>query len=321
MNNKALSTKQRDTHDGSGRRWTYSRRGYALAQSLRQLKRHKLASIGTLLVLGITLSLPVILYFASATLASLSQRSIQGESLTAYLTSTVSDLDGAQLANDWLARPGIDHTEYVSRDQALAMLGEATDIRDAIEALGTNPLPGSIIIYPAENAQNPSQIESLAKAVRELPQVDQVQLDLRWVKRLNAVVSLVKWIGGLLAGFLTLTALIVIANTIRLELSRRRAEMEVASLLGATNGFVNRPILYTGALYGFLGGLAACTIALITLNAIRSPADDLSSLYQSSFTLSMPEPTQLLLVAAISIALGLIGAISSLNLSSRQITH
>ena len=311
----------REINSGCGPRWTYSRRGYALAQSLRQLQRYKVASIGTLLVLGITLSLPVILYFASATLATLNQRSTQGESLTAYLTPTVSDLEGAQLADEWLTQPGIGKTEYVSRDQALAMLGEATDIREAIEALGSNPLPGSIIIYPAENALNSTQIESLADTMQNLPQVDQIQLDLRWVRRLDAVVSLVKWIGGLLAGFLTLTALFVIANTIRLELSRRRAEMEVASLLGASKSFMNRPILYTGALYGFLGGLLACTIALLTLNAIRSPADDLSSLYQSDFTLSMPEPSQLLLVAAVSVALGLIGAISSLNLSSRQITQ
>jgi len=321
MNSRTTTPELLESRDGSGRRWTYSHRGYALNQSLQQLKRHKLASIGTLLVLGITLSLPVILYFASTTLTSLSQRSVEGESLTAYLSPTISDLDGAQLASDWLAKPGIDRTEYVSRDQALAMLGESTDIKDAIEALGTNPLPGAIIVYPLDSILNPTQVESLADALRNLPEVDQIQLDLRWVQRLNAVMSLVKWIGGLLAAFLTLTALIVIVNTIRLELSRRRSEMEVAALLGATNSFINRPILYTGALYGLIGGLLACTIALIALNTIRGPADKLSSLYQSSFTLSMPEPSQLLLVAGVSIALGVVGAISSLNLSSRQITQ
>lgn len=321
MSSRTTTPELHESRDGSGKRWTYSRRGYALNQSLQQLKRHKLASIGTLLVLGITLSLPVILYFASTTLATLSQRSVEGESLTAYLSPTISDLDGAQLANDWLAKPGIGRTDYVSRDQALAMLGESTDIKDAVEALGTNPLPGAIIVYPADSILNSTQIESLADALRNLPEVDQVQLDLRWVQRLNAVMSLVKWIGGILAAFLTITALIVIANTIRLELSRRRSEMEVAALLGATNNFMNRPILYTGALYGFIGGLLACIIALVTLNTIRGPADELSSLYQSSFTLSMPEPSQLLLVAGVSIALGLVGAISSLKISSRQITH
>ena len=81
----------------AGPRWTYGKRGYALAQSLRQLKRHKFASLITLLVLGITLALPVMLLFASSALQQLSSRSLEGESLTAYLQSSVSDLDGAAL--------------------------------------------------------------------------------------------------------------------------------------------------------------------------------------------------------------------------------
>ncbi|MFK7993058.1 MAG: permease-like cell division protein FtsX [Granulosicoccus sp.] len=307
--------------DAHGPRWSYNRRGYALAQSLRQLKRHKLASFGTLIVLGITLSLPVILYFASSTLNTLGQRSLQGESLTVYLDTQISDLDGAQLASTWQSRPDIARADYISRDQALAMLSEDADIRDAIEVLGSNPLPGAVVLYPHISNINSNQTEALARDFRKFPEVAQVQLDLRWVRRLEAAVTLVKWIGSLLAAFLTLTALLVIANTIRLELSRRRAEMEVASLLGASSHFMNRPILYTGALYGFLGGFFACTIALITLNTIKSPADDLSSLYQSTFTLTMPEPSKILLMLGVSVILGLIGAISSLNYSARQLTQ
>ncbi len=304
-----------------GPRWAYTKRGYALAQSIRQLKSRKLASLSTLLVLGITLSLPFILYFASTLLADLSERSLQGESLTAYLADTVNDIDGASLATAWRSRSGVEDTDYISREQALAMLAEQTDIRSAIEALGANPLPGAIIVYPQTDAVNASQIESLAQSLRELPDVVLVQLDLRWVRRLEALVTLVKWVGGLLAAFLTLTALLVIGNTIRLELSRRRAEMEVASLLGAPAQFVNRPIVYTGALYGFLGGIVACTIALLALNAIRQPADNLSSLYQSTFALKMPELTQILIVLALSVVLGLVGAIGSLYRPSRQLTH
>lgn len=309
------------TTDVHGPGWSYGRRGYALAQSLRQLKRYKLASFGTLMVLGITLSLPFILYFASATLSTLGQRSLQGESITAYLDLQISDLDGAALADTWQSTPNIVRADYISRDQALAMLSEDSDIRNAIEVLGSNPLPGAIVLYPQTNAIDSGDIESLAQSFRQLPEVDSVQLDLRWVRRLEAVVTLIQWVGGLLAAFLTLTALLVITNTIRLELSRRRAEMEVASLLGASSHFMNRPILYTGALYGLLGGILACIIALIALNTIQTPADTLSSLYQSTFTLKMPELSKIALVLGVSVALGLIGAISSLNRSARQLTH
>ena len=306
---------------GGGSRWSYTRRGYALAHSLRQLKRNKIASLGTLLVLGVTLSLPVILYFSSATLASLSERGVRGESLTAYLDSGISDLDGAALALSWEKRADVDTTTYISRDQGLAMLAEQTDVRAAIDVLGTNPLPGAVVIYPASKTINAQLIQALAEQLEQLPEVARVQLDLRWVRRLEAGIKLVEWIGGLLALFLTLTAFLVIFNTIRLEMSRRRAEMEVANLLGAPLRFMNRPILYTGAIYGFVGGLISCTIALLTLNAIRAPADDLSSLYQSSFALSLPEFRQIIIVLVISVILGLAGAIGSLYRPSRQLTQ
>ena len=307
--------------DVGGSRWTYSRRGYALAHSLRQLKRNKIASLGTLLVLGVTLSLPVILYFSSATLAALSERGVRGESLTAYLDSGIGDLDGAALAVSWEQRADVDTTSYISRDQGLAMLAEQTDVQAAIDVLGANPLPGAVVVYPATKTINAQQIQTLAEQLRELPEVARVQLDLRWVKRLEAGIRLLEWIGGLLALFLTLTAFLVIFNTIRLEMSRRRAEMEVANLLGAPLRFMNRPILYTGAIYGFAGGLVSCTIALLTLNAIRAPADDLSSLYQSTFSLTLPEFRQVIIVLAISVILGLAGAIGSLYRPSRQLTQ
>ena len=305
----------------AGPRWTYGKRGYALAQSLRQLKRHKFASLVTLLVLGITLALPVMLLFASSALQQLSSRSLEGESLTAYLHGNVSDLDGVVLAEQWAALEGIRSTRYISREEALSLFQQNSDISAAIDALGINPLPGAIMVFPDSNTLRSGRIDALAKDLQRSESVERVQFDLRWVKRLQAIVSLIQLVGSLLAGFLTLTALLVIGNTIRLELLRRRSEMEVASLLGAGSYFMNRPILYIGALYGLLGGVVASIIALLAFNAIRQPADALSSLYESSFRLGLPTPSQIGIVLAVSITLGLLGALSSLYRTSHHLTH
>jgi cell division transport system permease protein len=314
------STATRDPAAAAGPRWTYTRRGYALAQSLRQLRRYRWASLATLLVLGITLALPVMLLFASNALQQLGARSMEGESLTAYLHSSVSDLEGAALAEIWSGQEGIRTTRYITRDEALALFRENSDIEEAIDALGSNPLPGAVIVFPDSNLLRTGRIDMLADRLRAEADVERVQFDLRWVRRLQAVVSLIRLVGGLLAGFLTLTALLVIGNTIRLELLRRRDEMEVASLLGANRRFLNRPILYTGALYGLLGGLVASLIAILAFNAIRQPADDLSSLYDSTFRLSMPMASQIGVVLAISTALGILGALTSLYRTSQQLT-
>jgi len=303
-----------------GSRWMYSRRGYALTQSLKQFKQYKIASIITLLVLGITLALPVILMFASNALQQLGVRNLEGESVTAYLSSDITDLQGASIAEQWLGRTGIRSTTYISKQEALAIFRQNSDIGDAVDALGGNPLPGAIMIFPDSNTLSSARIDTMVADLRKLDSVARVQVDLRWVKRLQAVVSLIKLVGGLLAGFLTLTALLVIGNTIRLELLRRRSEMEVANLLGASRGFMNRPILYTGALYGFLGGLVASVVALVAFQAIRQPAKDLTALYESSFVIPMPTASQIIIVLCVSILLGLAGATSSLYRSSQQLT-
>lgn len=280
-----------------------------------------MASIATLFVLGITLALPVILLFASSALQQLGTRSMDGESLTAYLNTDVGDLQGAELAQSWMGKPGIRSTRYISKAEALQLFRQNSDIGDAISVLGSNPLPGAIMVFPDSNTLSAARLDTLAAELGRLDSVARIQLDLRWVKRLKSVVSLIQLIGSLLGGFLTLTALLVIGNTIRLELLRRRSEMEVANLLGATNSFMNRPILYTGALYGFLGGLVACLVALLAFSAIQEPAHELSSLYESSFRLLMPSVSQILTVLGVSVLLGIIGAISSLYRPAQQLTY
>ncbi len=309
-----------DIHNAVGSRWRYTKRGYAIAQSLSQLRQHSFASLITVLVLGITLALPTMLLFASSELQQLGSRSLQGESLTAYLKLDVSDLDGAALAESWTGKAGIRSARFLSSEEALTQFRKSSDLADALDTLGVNPLPGAIMVFPDSNTLNSGRMETLADSLRDEVSVERVQVDLRWVKRLQAVVSLVQLVGGLLAVFLTLTALLVIGNTIRLELLRRKSEMQVANLLGASTHFMNRPIIYTGALYGFLGGLVACILAVLAFNAIRRPADDLSSLYDSTFQLTMPTGSQILLVLAISMVLGLVGALSSLYRPSQQLT-
>lgn len=304
--------------NGYSRPWTYTRRGYALAQGFRQLSARKLASLVTLLVFGVTLALPALIFFTANSLAELGNKSVGEESITAYLKMDIADLDGAALTQQLNSQAGVKSARYVSRDEALALFYEQADIGDAVNVLGENPLPGAIIVFPDASSLNDEAMSRLAQRLGAMDAVERVQFDLRWVQRLQAVLNLARTIGWILAGFLTLTALLVIGNTIRLELLRRQSELDVARLLGASKSFLNRPLLYTGALYGFLGGLIACGIALMTLNWLRGPAAQLSNLYTSSFELIMPTGSQLLLVVATATVLGLIGAIVTLIQPSGQ---
>lgn len=297
-----------------GSRWSYTQRGYALTQSIRQLRERSTATLLTLFVLGTTLALPAVFWFGSSSLSSLVNASVGEESVTVYLALNVSDLEGVSLAREWQDFETVRQTSYISRDEALALFQEQTDLNDAIAALGANPLPGAVIVYPNINAATSTPaitetVEALATRFNQMPSVDRVQIDLDWVRRLQSVLTLFKVIVSLFAVFLTLTGLLVIGNTVRLELLRRQREMQVGTLLGASRTFLNRPIIYTGTLYGLLGGAVAAVLATVAYSFIKTPADQLAAQYASPFRLALPSAGQFLTIIAVSTLLGLIGGL------------
>ena len=301
----------------AGSRLSYTARGHAWKSVLRSLRVRPFASAATLLVLGTVLALPTLVLMANDVLTDLAGRAGSDASLTAYLATDVPDLDGATLAAEIGTRPDVARARYVSRDEALATFRAASDLDAALDALDENPLPGAVVVNPSGAGRGDA--ERLAAVLRGSDGVERVVYDLRWVERLDAVVRLARTAGWLLAGFLTLTALLVIGNTVRLELLRREDEREVAHLLGASRAFVNRPLVYTGLLYGAVAGVAALVLALIAFAVLTAPARDLARLWDGAFEPSLPV-VALACVPLASALLGLLGAWSTLSRPSRQMS-
>ena len=295
----------------------YTARGHAWASVLRALRARPFSGAATLLALGTVLALPTLALLCNDVLADLSGRAGGEASLTAYLDPDVADLDGAELAARIDARPDVTGARYVSRDEALALLRATGELDAALDALGQNPLPGAVVVYPAEVGRG--EAERLAAVLRGGEGVERVVYDLAWVERLDAVVRLARTAGWLLAGFLTLTALMVIVNTVRLELSRREPEREVAHLLGASRAFADRPLVYTGLLHGGIAGAVGLALALGAFAVLSAPARDLARLWGGAFAPTLPTLALALVVPGAAL-LGLLGAIFALSGRARQMS-
>lgn len=303
----------------TGPRYAYSAHGYAWRRTLSTLAARPLSSSLSLAVLGLVLALPILLFFVAAALETTrGDNDGGGATLTAYLDIALNDLDGAALSAQLAQRAGIQSTRYISRDEALATFQAESDLGDALELLDENPLPGAIVIVPERTTNGAAPIQALADSLGALDTIDEIRYDLQWVERLHAVASLLRIAALLLAGFLTLTALLVIANTIRLELLARRAEQEVCHLLGASTRFTHRPFVYAGLVYGVIGGLLATGMALLAFGILKAPADQLASLYGSDAGLHWPAGTQLALFPVAGALLGLLGAWVTLHAPSQH---
>jgi cell division transport system permease protein len=204
---------------------------------------------------------------------------------------------------------------FVSRESALATLKEKSSIAAALDTLGDNPLPDAYLITldTIDSSSDAARIDPMIKALTALPGIEQVQLDSDWVKRLAAMLQILRVVVTLLASTLSVVVIAVAFNTIRLQVLTQHAEIDVARIVGATDRFIYRPFYYTGAMLGIaaaLLGLAAVALALIPLN--QSIAD-FARLYASDFRLVPLEMMNSMLLVLLSALLGLAGSALSVR--------
>jgi cell division transport system permease protein len=252
--------------------------------ALRRLASQPFASLLTVLVIATALALPAGLRVAVNNADAVSDSWQGAADFTVYLKLDVSDEAARRTAHSIEQRNDVARVTVIDRDAALAEFRARSGFGEALDALGGNPLPHTLVVSPASGIA--SDVEALAKAVAALPETDLVQVDTAWVARLRAMLALADRLVDFATVLLGLAVAIVIGNTIRLEINNRSVEIEVTKLVGGTDGFIRRPFLYLGLCYGVAGALLALAIVALALVLLRPPVRALAELYGSSFALA-----------------------------------
>ncbi|RMF94686.1 MAG: ABC transporter permease [Gammaproteobacteria bacterium] len=250
--------------------------------SLGRLWRQPLGTLLTVLVIGIALALPATLGVLVRNGEAVAGRWTSVRDFSVYLQPGLPVEQAGELAASLERRPLIAAVRLITADDALAELRTAGGFAGVIDALERNPLPHTLVVRPAADADD-AAIAALADELRALPAVELVQLDSDWVARLDAMLAFARRAIWIAAALLVTAVIVIVGNTIRLDIQNQRAEIEVAKLLGATDAFVRRPFLYTGLWYGLAGGGVALLLLLAEQALLAGPAARLAALYGGSF--------------------------------------
>ncbi|MES9850521.1 MAG: permease-like cell division protein FtsX [Candidatus Thiodiazotropha sp. L084R] len=276
--------------------------------SLGRLFGNRVSSLMTCAVIGIALALPVGLHVMLSNLQGISGGWDSGASISLFLKQNVSDTQAISLAEKLRQHGRIENVELINRRSALEEFQNLSGYADALEALESNPLPNLLVIQPKAKYTTAETAQQLVQELRLLPEAEIVQLDLQWVRRLQAITVIAQRAVVVLAGLLSMAVLLIVGNTIRLEIQNRRTEIEITKLIGATNAFIRRPFLYTGFWYGLFGGLIAWILVGLSIILLSAPIARLAQLYQSSFDLSSLDFMTVLVLLSGSSLLGLAGS-------------
>ncbi len=275
--------------------------------ALARLASQPLSTVLTMLVIAITLALPAGLHLAVKNAARLSGGWESAVDFSVYLKQGIGEEEARNLAGIIDSRADVEQVVFITAREALAEFKRNSGFGDALDALDDNPLPHTLVVRPAV-AGNDALIRLLREELANLPETDLVQLDTGWVQRFNAGLDLLRRVILITAVLLGAAVIIVIGNTIRLDIQNRRDEIVVTKLIGASAGFIRRPFLYAGLWYGIGGGLMALALIAAALWLTADAVTRLAGLYGSGFGLSGLDWRESLGVLGIGAFLGWFGS-------------
>jgi len=254
--------------------------------SLGRLWQHPFSTLLTVLVIGIALALPACLHVLVQNVRAASGGWSNALDISVYMKPAATLEQARQAAERVRKRRDVEDVKVVEADDALEEFRKNSGFGEALDALKDNPLPHALVVRPAAEFREASQVEGLTEELRKIDHVDLVQLDTAWVSRFNAILDVVRRVVLLAAGLFALGILVIVGNTIRLDIENRRDEIEVTKLVGGSDAFVRRPFLYSGVWYGLGGALIAWLIVSIVISVLGDPVQRIAGLYGSTFELN-----------------------------------
>jgi cell division transport system permease protein len=276
---------------------------FFVREALRGLRRSSAPALAALLTVLLTaLVLGVFIPIVQATTGTANE--VRGRVvLDVYVTTDASPADRSELQRALEGTANVKSVDYISKSEALQELGRKIETDEAIELLGTNPLPDLFRVTP-EDPDRLDVIEGslMAGGQPALPAIDDVKNREGETDKILSATSLVKVIAAGLAALLVFASIALVANTIRLSIFARRREVEVMKLVGATNWFIRWPFVIEGVIVGFFGGLLAVLMLAIGKQTFIDPLSDDFALLAAPDTIDFPLLIGLLMVACVAVS-------------------
>lgn len=275
--------------------------------SVGRLFRQPFASLMIVLVIAVTLAIPAALNLIVKNVQSVSSGWDNALDFSIYLQPNVSEDDARQLTQIIEQRADVDAVTFISALEALREFKAQSGFGQALDHLTENPLPHTLVVRPSP-ANTSQSLLVLQEELGNLPEADAVQVDTEWVQRFHAILDIVRQAVAIGASLLGVAIVIIIGNTIRLDIQNRREEIEVTKLIGASNAFVRRPFLWSGFWYGLFGGLLSLALLQYGLFLLEQPVARLANLYQSGIVVLSLSTLEIAAILGIGVTLGLIGS-------------
>lgn len=281
---------------------------YVLRAVLADLLRRKFATLLTVLVISVSLTIPTVSYLLWKNIHHATTQFYPESELTVYLHKNLSEEDANLVVEKIRQQEGVESLNYISRQESLNEFRHWSGFSEELDVLDDNPLPAVVMIKPTKAFNESQQRNELRENLDKIKGVQEVRLDNDWLEKLTALTWLVAHVAIFCTVLMAVAVFLVIGNSIRADVYSNQSNIEVMKLLGATDQFILRPFLYTGMIYAALGGFFACIFSSLTIDYFTGAVKYVTDIFAVNFNLNGLGLVEFLFLLVVCVIMGYIGA-------------
>ena len=281
---------------------------YVLRAVLADLLKRKFATLLTVLVIAVSLTIPTVSYLLWKNIHHATTQFYPESELTVYLHKSLSEEDANLVVEKIRQQEGVESLNYISRQESLNEFRHWSGFSEELDVLDDNPLPAVVMIKPSKAFNESQKRNELRENLDKIKGVQEVRLDNDWLEKLTALTWLVAHGAFFCTVLMAVAVVLVIGNSIRADVYSNQANIEVMKLLGATDQFILRPFLYTGMIYAAFGGFFACVFSSLTIGYFTGAVKYVTDIFAVNFNLNGLGLVEFLFLLVVCIIMGYIGA-------------
>ena len=281
---------------------------YVLRAVLADLMKRKFATLLTVLVIAVSLTIPTVSYLLWKNIHHATTQFYPESELTVYLHKNLSEEDANLVVEKIRQQEGVESLNYISRQESLNEFRHWSGFSEELDVLDDNPLPAVVMIKPTKAFNESQQRNELRENLDKIKGVQEVRLDNDWLEKLTALTWLVAHVAIFCTVLMAVAVFLVIGNSIRADVYSNQSNIEVMKLLGATDQFILRPFLYTGMIYAALGGFFACIFSSLTIGYFTGAVKYVTDIFAVHFNLNGLGLVEFLFLLVVCVIMGYIGA-------------
>lgn len=250
---------------------------YLFSEGIKNILRHKVTALSAIVSLSISLYIIGLLFLGEGNTYKILQYFRSKYKIEVFFDQEIGNEEAVGLIHKIKKIKGIRNVTIIEKEDAVRIFKDQFG-ENIVDLLGYNPLPVSAVVNLERNKKESINVEPIIKSMRNIKQINKIKYQGSLISKIERNFKKVTDRLPIISLTVTMIALLIIYNTIKLSIYSRKESIKTLELIGASRLFVKLPFIIEGVFLGLFSIAIVIPSLLLTVEALNYFIANFSSL-------------------------------------------